>query len=150
MATVVLSIIAAFSVFVIAAVVLGREARRLDAIAPRAVYQLDEAVEYVADALPRSTQARLTPEELRTLLTAHMRWLHARGLQPDGITDRPQDIDATVVVDGTTVAAYLLGEAARMRVDVLDDVDVVHVVDAHLAYFSAIGAVGPPEEQTGV
>jgi hypothetical protein len=24
----------------------------------------------------------------------------------------------------------------------LDDVDVVHVVDAHLAYFSAIGAVG--------
>ena len=26
---------------------------------------------------------------------------------------------------------------------ILDDVDVVNVVDAHLAYFHAIGAVGP-------
>jgi hypothetical protein len=25
----------------------------------------------------------------------------------------------------------------------LDDVDVVHVVEGHLAYFEAIGAVGP-------
>jgi hypothetical protein len=25
----------------------------------------------------------------------------------------------------------------------LDDVDAVHVVEAHLAYFEAIGAVGP-------
>ena len=24
------------------------------------------------------------------------------------------------------------------------DVDVVHLVDAHLAYFEAIGAIGPP------
>lgn len=146
MSTVVLSFVAAFAVFVIAAVVLGREARRLDAIAPRAVYQLEEAVDFVSEALPRSTQARLTPDELRALLVAHMRWLHARGLQPDGITDRPQDIDSLVVVDGTTVAAHLLGEAARLKVDVLDDVDVVHVVDAHLAYFDAIGAVGPADE----
>lgn len=149
MATVLLSFAAAFAVFVIAAVVLGREARRLDAIAPRAVYQLEEAVAFVADALPRGTQARLTPDELRALLVAHMRWLHARGLQPDGITDRPQDIDSLVVVDGTTVAAHLLGEAARLKVDVLDDVDVVHVVDAHLAYFDAIGAVGPEDGSAG-
>lgn len=145
MATVILSIIAAFSVFVIAAVVLGREARRLDAIAPRAVYEIGEAAGFVAAALPPSTQARLTPGELRALLVAHMRWLHARGLQPDGITDRPQDIESLVVVDGTTVAAHLLGEAARLNVEVLDDVDVVRVVDAHIAYFAAIGAVGPPD-----
>jgi hypothetical protein len=28
------------------------------------------------------------------------------------------------------------------------DVDVVNVVDAHLAYFDAIGAVGPPATDT--
>ena len=28
--------------------------------------------------------------------------------------------------------------------ELLDDVDAVAVVDAHLAYFEAIGAVGPP------
>ena len=31
----------------------------------------------------------------------------------------------------------------RQLVLIIDDVDVVNVVDAHLAYFEAIGAVGP-------
>jgi len=39
-------------------------------------------------------------------------------------------------------AGYILGEAEREGVDVVDDVDVVAVVDAHLAYFEAIAAVG--------
>ena len=34
------SIIAALLVFAIAAVIIGREARRLDSVAPRAVYEL--------------------------------------------------------------------------------------------------------------
>ena len=42
-----------------------------------------------------------------------------------------------------TLTAYLLGEAEKVRVNVLDDVDVVYVVRAHLDYFDAIGAVGP-------
>jgi hypothetical protein len=34
-------------------------------------------------------------------------------------------------------------EAEREGIEIMDDVDVVNVVDAHLAYFDAIGAVGP-------
>ena len=56
---------AAVCVFAIAAIVIGREARRLDAVAPRAVYDVDQAVEFVSDMLPEVTQARLTPDELR-------------------------------------------------------------------------------------
>ena len=41
------------------------------------------------------------------------------------------------------VAAWLLGAAPEAGVALLEDVDAVHVVDAHLAYFAAIGAVGP-------
>jgi hypothetical protein len=44
------------------------------------------------------------------------------------------------------LAAHLLNEAAKRGVEVLDDVDVIHVVDAHNAYFAAIGAVGPQAE----
>lgn len=141
--TLVFAIVSAVGVFVIAAVTVGREARRLDAVAPRAVWQLEEAVEFVAAALPAHTQSRLTPDELRELLRAHVAWLHARGLQPDDVTDRPQDIADPVVVDDLTLAAYLLAEAERRGIAILDDVDVVHVVDAHVAYFEAIGAVGP-------
>ena len=133
--------------FVIAAVTIGREARRLDAVAPRVVWQMDEALEFVSARLPAETQARLTLNELGELLRAHMTWLHQRGLQPDNVVDRPQDITNEVVVDEVTLTAYLLQEATARGVEVLDDVDVVHVVDAHVAYFAAIGAVGPQAQK---
>ncbi len=129
--------------FAIAAVVVGREARRLDSVAPRSVYIIEEAAEFAAARLPVETQARLTPAELEQLLTFHMHWLHAKGLQPANVIDRRQDIVAPVVVSEDTVVGYVLGEAERNGIDILDDVDVVNVVEAHLAYFEAIGAVGP-------
>ena len=145
--TIVFAILSAIVVFVIAAVTIGREARRLDAVAPRVVWQMDEALEFVSARLPAETQARLTLNELGELLRAHMTWLHQRGLQPDNVVDRPQDITNEVVVDEVTLTAYLLQEATARGVEVLDDVDVVHVVDAHVAYFAAIGAVGPQAQK---
>jgi hypothetical protein len=141
--TIVFAVLAAIVVFAIAAGTIGREAHRLDAVAPRAVYRIDEAVDFVADRLPPATQARLTPEEVEALLRLHLRWLHAKGLQPADVVDRMQDIDEQVVITEDTLVAYLLGAAEQEGVEVLDDVDVVEVTEAHLAYFEAIGAVGP-------
>ncbi len=142
--------ISAVAVFAIAAITVGREARRLDAVAPRAVYQIDQAVAFVAEQLPAVTQARLTLTELEQLLLLHLRWLHDKGLQPVDVIDRPQDIDTPVVIAEDTLVGFLLGEAERHGVEVLDDVDVVNVVDAHLAYFDAIGAVGPQADDPDV
>ncbi len=139
----VFAVVAALLVFAIAAGTIGREAHRLDAVAPRAVYQLDEAVDFVADRLPPQSQARLTPGEVDELLRAHLRWLHEQGLQPDRVVDTRQSIDEQVVITEDSLVAYLLAEAERLGVDLLDDVDAVNVVDAHLRYFEAIGAVGP-------
>jgi hypothetical protein len=135
--------IAAVLTFAIAAGTIGREAHRLDAVAPRAVYQLDEAVDFVSDRLPPESQARLTPSEVEALLVAHLRWLHEQGLQPDKAVDARQEISEQVVISEDALVAYLLGEAGEAGVELLDDVDAVNVVDAHLAYFEAIGAVGP-------
>jgi hypothetical protein len=140
-------VVTAIAVFVIAALVVGREAHRLDAVAPRSVYVVDEAVEFVAEYLAPETQARLTPDELEQLLTAHMRWLHSKGLQPANVVDRRQDITRPVVLTEDTLAGYLLAEAERSGIVILDDVDLVNVVDAHLAYFEAIGAVGPTADE---
>jgi len=137
------SIIAAALVFAIAAVIIGREARRLDSVAPRAVYELEQATQFVADNLPSETQARLTFAELRKLLVFHMRWLHNKGLQPAGVVDRRQDIVDEVVIDEQTLTAYLLDAAEKNNIEILDDVDAVYVVKAHLKYFDAIGAIGP-------
>ena len=139
---------AAVCVLAIAAIVIGREARRLDAVAPRAVYDIDQALDFVADSLPQVTQARLTPDELRAMLILHMQWLHARGLQPDRAVDQRQDIAELLLISEDQLSAYLLSEAEKSGVELLDDVDVVHVVRAHLAYFEAIGAVGPTASST--
>ena len=50
---------------------------------------------------------------------------------------------AGVIVGEDDLTAHLLAQADQAGIEILDDVDVVHVVDAHLAYFEAIGAVGP-------
>jgi len=141
--TIVFAVVAALGVFAIAAVAVGREAHRLDAVAPRVVYQLDEAVDFVCDRLPEESQARLTPEEVEQLLVFHMQWLYEQGLQPDKVVDTRQAIDETVVITEDALTAYLIGEAEANDVELLDDVDAVNVVEAHLAYFEAIGAVGP-------
>ena len=134
--------------FLIAAIVVGREAHRLDAVAPRSVYVPEEAVEFVAEYLPAASQARLTPAELEQLLTFHMQWLHAKGLQPTNVIDRRQDIAELVVVSDDSLVAYLIGESERAGLDILDDADLANVVDAHLAYFEAIGAIGPSADRT--
>jgi hypothetical protein len=136
-------VLSALVVFAIAAVVIGREAHRLDGVAPRAVYDIDEATAFVADRLPAHSQARLTYEELKKMLVLHMRWMHEQGLQPADVIDRRQNPDTEVVVGEESLTAFLLGQAEGARIDLLDDVDVVHVVREHLNYFDAIGAIGP-------
>lgn len=150
LATLIPIVIAAVVVFLIAAVVVGREAHRLDAVAPRSVYIPEEAFEFVAEYLPEESQARLRPDELEALLNAHMRWLHSKGLQPDRVIDRRQDITTPVVITEDSLTGYLIGEVAREGLEAIDDVDLVNVVDAHLAYFEAIGAVGPPADDPDV
>src|SRR5262245_49545585 len=93
---VVLLIVAAAAVFAIAAVVVGREAHRLDARAPRTIYTLDDAIAYVADHVPADSQARLTHDEVEQLLRLHLRRLHDKGLLPVQPLDQLQDIDIPV------------------------------------------------------
>ena len=141
-------VIAALGVFLIAALTIGREARRLDAMAPRAVYQLEQAADFVAMSLPETTQARLTMEELEQLLVMHMNWLHGKGLLPDKAVDHRQDNTTRLVVTEESLIAYLLGESDKTGIQIIDDVDLVNVTEAHLAYFDAIGAVGPVADES--
>ena len=140
---VVLVVLAAIVVFAIAAVVVGREARRLDAVAPRVVYEIEEAIAYVGDRLSEASAAQLTPDELTRLLRWHLSQLWQHGLAPENVTDLPQDPGREVVVDEDGAVAYVLGRAEAAGERIPDEV-VVEVVDLHFAYLRAIGAVGPP------
>jgi hypothetical protein len=141
----VIALFGVLAVLGIAVAVVGREARRLDAVAPRAVYDPDEASSFVADHLPGFASGQITPGELDQLLRWHLGQLRAKGLQPSRPVDHVQDITDPVVVEQDGAVGYLIGRAELAGMDIPDEA-VVTVIEQHFAYLDAIGAVGPPAD----
>ena len=57
-------------VVVIGLVVLGRETARLSDVARPAVFDMTEAIDFIADRLPAETQARISHDDVRWILLA--------------------------------------------------------------------------------
>lgn len=163
----VFAVVAALLVFAIAAATVGREAFRLGHTPPPTIFDFDEAVIVVADALPVDAQGRLTYDDVRELVGAELDHLRRKGLlglpgeepgstgtgdgdDDDGDDDGdpgPRDQPEVVVVDDDSVA-NAMREADAAGLDVTDD-DVFLVIDALHAYLAEIGAVGPRAQGPG-
>jgi hypothetical protein len=133
-------------VFVIAAVVIGREARRLGAVPPRPVFDLDEAVEFVADHLPFEVSAQLSHDDVRQLLRWHLDYFRTRGVTGNG--DSTSAPTGPVVMGGAETVEYVLERAGQAGLEVTAS-QVHAVVEAQLLYLRSIGAVQsyePPDE----
>jgi hypothetical protein len=139
-------VLAAVGVFVIAAVTVGREAFRLGHTPPSTIFDLDEAVHYVADDLPDEAQGRLTYDEVRTLVAAQLDVLRTRGVLADPGEELPMGSngqhDLPVVIADDDAVATLLGEVEESGLEVTDH-DVFLVVSSLNRYLASIGAVGP-------
>jgi hypothetical protein len=129
-------VLTAAAVFAVAAATVGREAFRLGHQPPATIFDLDEAVNYVADDIPGDAQARLTYDEVRELVLAELDHLRDKGVF--AYPGEEPDVADTVVVNEDDAVAVMLDE----DLDVTDD-DVVLVVDALHRYLADIGAIGP-------
>ena len=136
-------VVAGVIIFLVAALTLGREARRLDGIAPRVTYEIDQAVHFVADRIPASTQSRLTHDELKFMISTHLNLLHRCGLMPEGVVDRKQDIlkDFVIAEDSLVASLIMVGEQTGLYM--IDDLDVAYITASHIQYLRAIGCLGP-------
>ncbi|HET9442493.1 MAG TPA: hypothetical protein VFO65_04160 [Acidimicrobiales bacterium] len=126
-------------VFALAAVVVGREARRLDAQPPRPVFDPDEAVEWVANHLPFEIGAILSHEDVRRILDWNLQYFRSKGVSGNGSS--PQ-VQAPIVVGGAETVAFVLHQAGRVGHDYTPE-QVHAVLDAQMTYLEAIGAIGP-------
>jgi hypothetical protein len=137
------AVVTALLVFVIAAVTVGREAHRLDAVAPAPTLDLFDAVDWIAEQLPAEISAEITYEDVRDIVTWHLDEMQQRGVEPTMGAD-----GALVIVDEErSVEALALRAVQEGR-----QVDARHiraVLDGELAYFEAIGAIGPLAEAPG-
>jgi hypothetical protein len=139
------AVLAAVLVFAIAAATVGREAFRLGHQPPPTIFDLDEAVATVADALPADAQARLTYDEVRELIVAALDRLETTGVlaRPGREVELPGGDTPDVVLADDDAVAVVLGRAEAAGLDV-SDVDVHQVITALHGYLAEIGAVGPP------
>lgn len=137
-------VVTAFIVFAIAAITIGRETHRLDAVSPAPALELVDAVDWIAERLPESVSAQITYEDVRDLVTWHLQMLDADGVRQDS----PDMTDFVIVEDQGAVGA-LVERAAQGGRDLTEE-QVRAVLDGELAYLRAIGAVGPladPEQE---
>ncbi|MDP9075052.1 MAG: hypothetical protein M3N98_12995 [Actinomycetota bacterium] len=144
---VVYAVIAVVVVFAIAAVVVGREARRLDAVPPRPVFDMDEAVAWVADHLPFEVSAVLTHSDVRNIIDWNLEYFRSKGVSGNGSTPH---LEGQVVVGGAETVDWVMARALKVGTS-YTAAQVHAVLDAQMTYLEAIGAIGPeaPPEAAG-
>lgn len=139
---VLLGFLAAALVFTIAAVVLGREARRLAAKAPGKVFEFEDAVSWVCQHVEDDVAAVLSPDDVRRILNWHIEYFRIKGVSSNG--DSPR-VEGPVVVSGAETVDFVLRQAEAEGLDYTPQ-QVHAVLDAQMTYLEAIGAVGPVGE----
>jgi hypothetical protein len=136
-------VLAALGTFVIAAATIGGVSGSLARRPRRSVYDLEEAVEFVAERLPPDVTAELTYDDVRAVLAAHCDYLATKGVASERTAD---DIGSgLVVVPDDEPVAWILGRLDAQGVEV-DDAQVVTVLDVETRYYRAIGAIGSEVE----
>jgi hypothetical protein len=136
-------LVGAVLVFAIAAAFVGSESFRLGHETPSAIFDMDEALQEVGEALPVEVQARLTYDELRRLIVATLSHLESKGLAaaPGRDVRVIGERDEVVVADDDAVAV-VLGAVDNEGLEVSDE-DTHEVIRGLLAYLDRIGALGP-------
>ncbi len=145
----VFAVLAVVAVVVIGLVVIGGETARLASVARPAVFDVAEAVDFIADRLSPRAQARLTHDDVRWVLLADADLLEASTAGPPERRYpwsrkprfEPADQDDSVV-DEVAAVARILALADESGRDLADE-DVVEVLTVRGEYLEAIGAVGP-------
>jgi hypothetical protein len=137
---VVVVVLAIAAVVVVALVAVGREAFTLAAQPKQALFDVDEAVDHIADSLPGEVTARISYDDVRALVRWHLDHLAAAGAPANRWEAGRSRL---VVVDDEEGAEVLMTRAVEAGLDLTPD-DVAAVLAAELAYFEAIGAIGPP------
>jgi hypothetical protein len=132
-------LVALVVIFMVAAVVVGREARRLDAVPPRPTFDLDDAVAWVAEHLPFEVSAQLSHDDVRRIIDWNLEFFRMKGVSGNGHSG-PNE--GPVVVGGAETVDYVLARARALGADYTSP-QVHAVLDAQMSYLEAIGAIGP-------
>lgn len=140
-----ITVVAAAAVFAIAAVVIGREARRLDRMPPQPVFNFEDAVSWVCEHVPFAVAAELSPDDVRRILNWHLDFFRVKGVSSNGSTPH---VEGPVVVSGAETTDFVLARSEAAGAAYTPE-QVYAVLEAQMEYLGEIGAIGPVDEGDG-
>jgi hypothetical protein len=123
----------------IAAAFVTREAKRVAAKPPPALFQFEDAVAWVVDHVPDDVAATLTAGDVRRILEFQVEFFKRKGVSSNGSTAYPP---GPVVIGGSETVDYILERSEATGEPYLPE-QVYGVIETQLSYLRAIGAVGP-------
>ena len=127
----------------IAAVFVVREAGRIGRRPPAALFDADDAFDWVVAHVPDNVAATLTPDDVRRILDFLLEYLQQQDGSTGATTAKAGSAGEPVVVGGADEIAYILDRAAATGEAYLPE-QVDAVIATQVAYLLAIGAIGPP------
>ncbi|MEJ7584359.1 MAG: hypothetical protein WKF43_09810 [Acidimicrobiales bacterium] len=128
-------------VVLIGILAVGQETSVLARTVRPAVFDLEEAVDFIAERLPSDVAGRVSHDDVRWVLRTDVDLL-------EEAADDPTALDPPEALDEDGAVGRILARADAEGRDVAD-VDIVAVLDARMAYLDAIGAIGPPVPDPG-
>jgi hypothetical protein len=134
-------------VVAVAAWLVIREAGRIAKEPPPAIFDLDEAHDWVVAHVPDDVAATLTSDDVRRILEFQLEYFEKEGVSGNGSGTK---VSGPIVIGGAEVVAYIVERAASTGEAYLPE-QVHGVLETQIAYLRSIGAVGPPagEERDG-
>lgn len=126
----------------IAAVFVVREAIRLGREPPPALFDVEDAFDWLVEQLPDDVAATLTPEDVRRMLDFLVELFQRTGVSTNG--EAAGHSPQPVLTADETVDFVLARAAATGEPYIPEQVEIV--VETLMSFLRAIGAVGPPAD----
>ena len=137
-------VLSVLTTFVIAAVSIGSTTAGLAQRPRRSVYDLEEAVDWVAEQLPPEITAEVSFDDVRAVLGWYLDYLAYKGIASEA-TAADVNEELVLVPDDERVG-WIMGradDAAEGEAgSVLTDEQILAILDANAGYERSIGAVG--------
>jgi hypothetical protein len=127
-------------VVAIAAYLVVREAGRIAKAPPPALFDLEEAHDWVVAHVPDDVAATLTSDDVRRILEFQLEYFEKKGVSGNGSSPHAS---GPVVVGSAEAVAYIVDRAAATGEAYLPE-QVYGVLETQAAYLRSIGAIGPP------
>lgn len=145
----VLFAVGAVAVVAVAFVAVGQVVGRLESERAPAVYDLNDAVDWIADRLPDEVTARMSHDEVALILGWHLDWFSGTGVASKYGQELAGDDVGSEGAIAHEEAAIDAVVARAVAEDGPDALDVVCVLDLQLRYLAALGAMSEVEGPEG-